>query len=249
MTDLIPEGVTRLLLVEGPDDKQFFKRLLKHMQSKREIPFDLTCLKIRKFGGKNKLGAYLFELLQQPNFESVDKIWIVRDADFNESDPQRAVGAPKRALQNANSAIDNAYRESSRDIVPPVLRDFMSPTDGHPKLSFMVLPDSEKATEGSLETLLLRALRCDSMMPCVDEYLACVKKKHAESEVARNREDKSRISVLLSGKLILRELSRSKDSSRELPRFMFSMKWWDDSVFDDHAFDDAKAFLTQLLAP
>lgn len=56
MTDLITEGVTRLLLVEGPDDKQFFKRLLKHMQSKREIPFDLTCLKIRKFGGKNKLG-------------------------------------------------------------------------------------------------------------------------------------------------------------------------------------------------
>ena len=28
---------------------------------------------------------------------------------------------------------------------------------------------------------------------------------------------------------------------------MYNMKWWDDDTFDSPAFDDAKAFLRQLL--
>ena len=248
MTDLIPDGVTRLLLVEGPDDKQFFKRLIKNMQSKHELPPDLSDYKIRKYGGKRRLGAYLFELLQQPNFDSVDKIWIARDVDYNENESERERGAPLRALDSVNTAIRNSYSESSRKIEPPELQDFMTPSDSTPSLSLLGLPNTDITAEGSLETMLLNALAEDPMVCCVDSYFKCVKEKHPESAVARNREDKNRLSVLLSGKLILRDLARSKDATRELPRFMYNMKWWNDSVFDDAAFDDAKAFLRQLLA-
>lgn len=247
MTDLIPDGVTRLLLVEGPDDKQFFKRLIKHMQSKRETPFDLSCFKIRKYRGKKKLGAFLFELLQQTNFDSVDRIWIARDVDYNEQESERERGAPFRTFDSVNTAIQNSFSESSKGIQPPKLNDFMTPTETNPSLSLLVFPNSAHTSEGALETLLLKALADDPVMCCVDKYFECVKQEHPESAVAANREDKNRLGVFLSGKLILRDMARSKDATRELPRYMYNMKWWNDSVFSDPVFDDAIAFLEQLL--
>ena len=247
MTDLIPEDITRLLLVEGSDDKQFFKRLISDMQSKTDEPFDLSQYKIRKFRGKDKLGKYLYELVQYPNFSTVEKIWIVRDADFNTKESERERGAPLRALDSVNGAIQQAYKRSSNNLEPPELQGLVMPTDSKPSFSLLVLPNGDHVTEGTLETLLLKVLSDNPMMPCVDEYLECVKKTFADSEIARNREDKSRLSVLLSGKLILRDMARSKDATRELPRYMYNMKWWDDCVFDDPVFDDTKNFLTQLL--
>ena len=248
MTDLIPKGVTRLLLVEGPDDKQFFKRLISQMESEKDTSFDLSRYKIRKFGGKDKLNKYLYELVQQPNFGAIEKFWIVRDADFNKSESERERGAPLRVLDSVNSAIRNAYSNSSKNLDPPTLAGFTSPTKSTPSFSLLVLPNSHKATEGSLETLLLGALRDDPIMPCVRSYLRCVKEIHSKSKVATNREDKSSLKVLLSGKLILRDLARSKDASRELPRYMYNMKWWNDDIFEDPKFKEAKTFLTQLLA-
>lgn len=248
MTDLIPGGVSRLLLVEGPDDQQFFERLVQYMQSKHELPSDLSTLKIRAYGGKRKLAAYLFELLQQANFDEVERICVVRDVDYNETETERERGAPLRTLDSVNTAIRNSYSESSRNLEPPVLTDFMMPSGSKPSLSLLVLPNSDGNGEGSLETMLLSALAGDSMMDCVDKYFECAKEKHPESEVARNREDKNRLSVFLAGKLVLRDLARSKDATRELPRFMYNMKWWDDSIFDDAQFNDAKTFLHQLLA-
>ena len=248
MTDLIPDGVTRLLLVEGSDDKQFFKRLVKHMQSKRESPFNLAQFKIRKFKGKNKLADYMFELLQHQNFSEVEKIGIVRDVDYNDKKSERDRGAPLRTLDSVNAAIRKSFKESSRDITPPMFHDFISPTGMRPSLSLMVMPNSEVSAEGSLETILLKSLADDPMMSCVEKYFACVEEKHPESEFARNRMDKNRLSVFLSGKLILRDMARSKDATRELPRFMYNMKWWNDDIFEAPMFDQAKAFLAQLLA-
>ena len=248
MTEIVPDDITRLLLVEGPDDDQFFKRLMSQVPMVNAFTSNLSRYKIGVFGGKDKLSEYLFEVIQSPNFKYLDKIWIVRDADYNMTESEQAMGAPRRVLQSVNSAIGNAYSKSSKDLNPPELQDFMLPTDGRPSFSLMVLPDSNVSAEGSLETILLKALADDPMLGCVDEYFECVKKCHPESEVARSREDKNRLSVLLSGKLVLRDMARSKDTTRELPRFMYNMKWWNDDTFNDPTFDSAKAFLTQLLA-
>lgn len=248
MTEIVPDDTTRLLLVEGPDDKQFFKRLLSQMPKSNALTANLSRSKIRTFGGKDKLSKYLIEVIQTPNFKYLDKIWIVRDADYNMTESEQEKGAPRRVLQSVNTAISNAFSKSSRELTPPELRDFMLPTDGRPSFSLMVLPNSDYSAEGSLETILLKALADDPMLCCVDEYFECIKKCHAESEVARNREDKNRLSVLLSGKLVLRDLASSRDVTRELPRFMYNMKWWNDDIFEAPLFDQAKVFLTQLLA-
>ena len=248
MTNLIPEHVARLLLVEGPDDVEFFRRLASRVPKDGSELVDDSRWRIRKFGGKSKLSNFLYELLQSPNYDYLERIGIVRDVDFNTSDAERNTGAPIRALQSVNSAIDNAYRNSSIDSAAPVLPGIRSPSDSRPTFSLLTLPGSNASAEGSLETILLGALADDPMMCCVDKYFKCVKENHPDSQVARNREDKNRLNVLLSGKLVLRDLARSKDATRELPRYMYNMKWWDDNTFDDAAFDDAKTFLRQLLA-
>ena len=249
MTEIVPDDITRLLLVEGPDDDQFFRRLMSQVPKTNTLISNLSRYKIGMFGGKDKLSEYLIEVIQTPNFKYLDKIWIVRDADYNMTESEQAVGAPQRVLQSVNTAISNAYSKSSRDLTPPELQGLMLSTEGRPSFSLMVLPDSNVSAEGSLETMLLKALADDPMLGCVDEYFECVKKCHPESEVATNREDKNRLNVLLSGKLVLRDLARSTDTTRELPRFMYRMKWWNDDTFNDPAFDDAKAFLSQLLTP
>ena len=241
MTQLIPTGKTRLLLVEGPDDKVFFCELRRH------LGFDDSTSTIIEYGGKYGLAERLYQLTLLPEFTSVSSIGIVRDADYNETESQRNRGAPLRALDGVNTAIRNAYSQSSREMEPPAIADFMTASGSRPSYSLLVLPSSEASTEGFLETTLLNALAKDPLMRCVHEFFACVKKIHPESEVARNREDKQRLSVLLSGKLILRDLARSEDAKRELPRYMYKMKWWDDETFDPPAFDDAKDFLRQLL--
>ena len=116
MTDLIPDDVARILLVEGPDDKQFFARLIAHMQTAQDKQIDLSSFRIRDYGGKNRLGEYMLELLQHPNFSSVERLWIVRDVDYNKTETERERGAPLRALDSVNSAIRNSYSESSREI-------------------------------------------------------------------------------------------------------------------------------------
>ena len=247
MTDRIPDDVTFLLLVEGPDDEQFFTRLIAHMEQNHDTPFHLERFRILSFRGKDNLGIYLYQLIQHHNFSYVDKIWIVRDADYNTKRSEQARGAPLRALDSVNGAIRQAYSKSSTEIEPPELQGFRMPTDSKPSFSLLVLPNDDHSTEGTHETLLLKVLADNPMIPCVDEYFECVKKKHPKSAVAKNREDKSRLSVLLSGKLILRDAARSKDATRELPRYMYNMKWWDDSVFDDPVLDDTKNFLTQIL--
>ena len=248
MTDIIPEGVTRLLLVEGQDDRVFFERLLAYMNEGRAQPLDVAHLKTNEYRGKQQLWAAVGEYLRLPNFDNVARIGIVCDADFNETDTEREAGAPRRALDSVNSQIHRAYSNYDKDITPPLLEGFMTPTSGKPSFSLLVLPGSDKETEGSLETMLLDALGKDPLLPCVDDYFRCVQAVHPQSDIARNRLDKNRLDVMLAGKLILRDMARSKDATRELPRHMYSMKWWSDELLDHPAFADARNFLRQLLS-
>ena len=233
MAELIPADKTRLLLVEGQDDEVFFDRYLDHIATISDALIQASALSIIQYGGKDQLSRLLRELRNAENFELVTHIGIVRDADFNTD-----------AFQSIQSAINSANRRNP--VKYPVPRQHLEVESGQPNMMALVLPAPER--EGTLETVLLQALADDPEMRCVDEYFECVKNQRPESEVARNRVDKQRLGVLLSGKLIIRDLARNKDATRELPRYMYNMKWWHDGTFDHPAFNPAKAFLTQLLA-
>ena len=65
----------RLLIVEGTDDVQFFRRIIERRRN-RDI-------QIIEFGGKDKLGEFLTNVLV-PRIRSIDTvkvIGVVRDAE------------------------------------------------------------------------------------------------------------------------------------------------------------------------
>ncbi len=249
MNDPIPDGVNRLLLVEGPDDREFFKRLASALYGQGNFNLDSVPVKISEYGGKSRLSVHLYRLFQNHNFRELDRIWIVRDVDYNLSESEREVGAPTRALQSVNSAIALAYERSSRKSDPPILPGYLLPTEGQPSFSLLAMPSSKHEAEGSLETLLLAAINRDPLLPCVDKYFKCVESAHFCSDIARNRLDKNRLRVLVFGKAIDRTTAASDEANSELPRFMYSMRWWDNRIFEDPLFNDAKDFLHQLLKP
>ena len=61
---------------------------------------------------------------------------------------------------------------------------------------------------------------------------------------------KSKLSVYLSGKVTDVDFARHDDAKRLFLTQALDMKWWDEEdMWNKPAFDDAKAFLRQLLAP
>ncbi|KPA17569.1 hypothetical protein MHK_002234 [Candidatus Magnetomorum sp. HK-1] len=65
-----------LLLVEGKDEVEFFEALLKYINANESA-------QIIEVGGKDKFKNEFPTLLLSPNFDSVKKYAIVRDADTN----------------------------------------------------------------------------------------------------------------------------------------------------------------------
>ena len=70
MTPRIPKDKSRLMLVEGKDDKEFFIQLAINLGV-----IDNWQLHIEKYGGKNKLGNFLRGLMKHPNFDQIHKNW------------------------------------------------------------------------------------------------------------------------------------------------------------------------------
>ena len=84
-------------------------------------------------------------------------------------------------------------------------------------------------------------------MACVDSYLECLRSEGLNPQSAR--EARSKLSIYLSGKVLDKRYANNDDSRREFLSQAVEMKWWrDENMWDSPAFDDAKAFLRQLLA-
>ena len=144
----------RLLLVEGNDDVQFFRRVIQRRQS--------VGMQVIDFGGKDRLGTFLTDVLV-PRVRATDIvriIGIVRDADDvydtafqSVSDSLRRVGlpAPHAPATPVNSLIDGS--EIS--------------------VAVYIMPDN--ASSGDLETLILRAVEGRTALDCVDTYIECLK--------------------------------------------------------------------------
>ena len=72
--DIVISG-TKLLIVEGKDDKNFFSALNRHL--------DLTEIQIMDIGGKTLLADNLQGLVRAPGFNRVVSVGVIRDADKN----------------------------------------------------------------------------------------------------------------------------------------------------------------------
>ncbi len=232
----IPTDITRILVVEGPEDKTFFGGLAKHRGIQQEI-YIVVC------NGKNNLKNSLASILNDGNFHNFDHIGIICDNDFPESRQGKgALETVQEEIDGANDKVDKqlkARRQLPRPENPKV------PVGTKPKVSVLLLPNDER--DGMLEDLVLEAIGKDYITDCVDGLYSCLDKAGLTAREARIT--RSRLSVYISGKILDEQYATNDDSRRWFLTQAVEMKWWrEENMWDRPAFDDAKAFLAQLLA-
>ena len=163
----------RLLLVEGTDDYWFFRRIIERRQS--------TGIQIIEFGGKDKLGEFLTNVLV-PRVKATDMvriIGIVRDADdFYD-----------RAFQSVGDSV----RRAGLPVPLPPLNYANGNLDGNAiQVATYIMPDN--ASPGELETLCLEAARGSETMFCVEGFFECL----STIDNVPSKEDKARLGAFLS---------------------------------------------------
>ena len=221
----IPEGKSRLMLVEGKEDQEFFIKLATHLDV-----IDGWPLQIEQLHGKGNFSEYLLALTRHARFGNVTAIGIVRDADFGTN-----------SFQSARDTILSANEVSPRQL--PVPQHPMELVEGTPNLTVLVLPSSER--EGMLEDLVMDVFADDPVTACVDAYFDCL--REITSGVSQAKVSKARLRAFVTGKNVSDEAT-GDDSDKLYLSDVFHMSWWRNEFWDYSVFDQAKAFLTQLLA-
>ena len=189
------------LVVEGRSAYYFFIALLKRMRK--------TDVQVRDFGGVDDLPGYLETLTRMSGFAQVIALGIVRDAE-----------------QDAGSAFQSVSDSLKRlDLPAPSAPEQF--TESRLKVGVLILPDG-KSPE-MLEDLCLSSVSDDAAIPCVDQYLDCLRSVRS---LPRNL-SKGRIQAFLASRpkagLLLGEAA--------------SNEYW---PWDHPAFDHVKRFLQAM---
>lgn len=226
MTDQIPKHITRLLLVEGKEDQEFFIQLGMHLNL-----IDSWPLRIIQYGGIDNLRERLRTLAAPDTMEHVGRIGIVRDADYNTD-----------ALQSVRDAI--RYSNQRNDVQLDIPDEVMKPSDGSTSVTILILPSSER--EGMIEDLIMDVFDNDPVSHCVNTYIECL--RQVGLSISSSKVPKARLRTFITGKNIGTE-SEGGDSDRHYLSDVFHMSWWKPEFWNDPTFKEARDFLRQLLAP
>jgi hypothetical protein len=187
---------------------EFFRALLPVLGLQDRI-------EIRDAGGITDIPAYVSLLKTINGFDAVVSLGLVRDC---ETDPVAAFQDICSALQGAALPVPPAVLLAT---APPPL----------PKVTVMLIPDA--GTPGMLETLLWRSLTSDPRLPCVEQFLDCIRQ---QTKQPLAHEEKSRIHAYIAGReqpwLLLGQAARANFFPWASP-----------------AFDEVKGFVRSLLPP
>ena len=200
-----PVHYSTLLVVEGRDMFGFFLTLLKELGLQNRV-------EVRNGGGVPDLYNYLALLPLVTGFDGVTSLGVVCDC---ETDPATAFRDLCNSLRRAGLPVPSAVLQPT---VPPPL----------PRLQVALLPDA--TTPGMLETLLWRSLQGNPLLPCVEQYLTCVRRQTGQPLA---HEDKSRIYSYIAGREQPWLLPGQAARAKYFP--------WSSSVFDE-----IKSFLQSL---
>ncbi len=154
----------RLLLVEGKDEVNLFRALIKHRFAMGE-----SGIQVIDAGGKVKfpenMQAIQVAAQARPTIRSIG---VVRDADEN----------PDGAFQSVCHHLRNT------EFRPP--KQHASHSDGVPSVGVFIVPDG--INPGAIETLCRRSVEGSDTARCVDNYLDCLE---ANGALESNSGDKS----------------------------------------------------------
>lgn len=171
MTRIAIEG-TRLLLVEGRDEKEFFSALHRHM--------GVRSIQVLDYEGKTKLRASLPAIARLPGFDRVSHLGITRDAD---DDPNSAFQSVQDALRDSQLPFPETQRQFTLDTKPLV--------------GVFILPGEEQP--GMLEDLCLSTVANHPVLGCVAEYMDCLSERVRDGTQLPQSESKARAHAFLAG--------------------------------------------------
>lgn len=164
---------SKLLLVEGRDDEEFFGGLLRHLE--------IDDIQVIPAGGKDQFSNNFQGLIKDSDFPAIISMGIVRDADYD----------PKATLQSIGNALKRAGLPVPKKVMTKAKQN------GSPDVIIMILPNANE--RGALEDLCLAAVKEDNASTCVERYLSCLK----EQNIAGPKQkwlNKARVRVFLSSK-------------------------------------------------
>lgn len=219
ITDFAHRAYSRLLLVEGPDDIDFVYALLGELSL-------LETIYLYQVGGKDNFEKSLTALINSSEFDQLEYLGIMRDADYNTD-----------AFESIHSAIANANKRHPRHSIP-VPDKPLEIVGEDLKVSIMILPDS--GIEGMLENVILDVLADDKIILCVDNFITCLEEQDIELKL--HVLPKAKVRIFLAGNALDATSSRDESEIWEL-RHMFKLKRWQ---WEHPSLEGIKAFLRQL---
>lgn len=156
------------LLVEGNDQRNFFEALTKFLRIKNTV-------QIRNFGGTDQFHDYLLGFKNEPGFNKIQRIGVIRDAESN--------------FEGAFMSVCNSFR-SVKLPVPEYHGTF---TNSLPSVGVMILPGENQS--GMLETLLCKTVSDCKINACIDKFFECIKN---EVGIHVKRTEKARARVFIA---------------------------------------------------
>ena len=139
----------KLLLVEGKDEKKFFKILLE----KNEI----YNIQIISSGGKSQFKRKLPAIKNTSGFDEITSLAVIHDAD---TDAQAAFKSVCSVLKNNDLNFPNKVSS----FIP-----------GSPNVGVFIIPDGKNP--GMLESLCLSTVQSESITDCIEPFINCVRQK------------------------------------------------------------------------
>lgn len=164
---------SKLLLVEGEDEKRFFGALITRLGLQGRI-------QIIPYEGKTNLNPFLKALANMPGFNKVISIGVERDSDDD----------PKATFRSVCDALNHAKL--------PVPKYPMTFVNNNPRTGVIILPDEKE--DGALETVCLKSVEDDAAMPCVSKYFECL--NNGNVHLPRNKREvaKAKVQVFLASR-------------------------------------------------
>ena len=140
----------KILIVEGEDECDIFNFWFEKLK--------IENVQILGIGGKTQLSQNLVLLKKDSDFDSVEEIRIIRDADENANAAFQSVCS---SLRNATLPVPLSQNQSSATTLKPIIKVFIA---------------SNTNNKGSIESYFFNALTDEKRFPCVEEYFNCIKK-------------------------------------------------------------------------
>jgi nucleoside diphosphate kinase len=183
------ENNNNILLVEGKDEKNFFKELLKYLS--------IGNVQIESYEGKGNLKKFLQALSKDRNFRNIKKMAFVRDAD---EDAKSAFHSIKDNIKDAVKELE-VYDSIAGWYSKLELSNNVISINGI-RLGIYIMPDNKN--NGTLEDLCIEYIKSDPVKDCVFEYIKCIECCFKKSGKTLNPKNKSKSMVYsyLSSKML-----------------------------------------------